>query len=138
VDGRFLAFLVVAVALIVTPGPDTAMVTRNALRGGVRGASQTALGVSIGILTWGAASGTGLAAVLAASAAAYAAVRVVGGVALAVLGVRSIVAAARGGHAVPERRAARGCTCTAGWSRGRASTSATGCAARWTGRRAPS
>lgn len=55
-DGRFLAFLGVAVVLIVTPGPDTALVTRNAFRGGVRSVSLTALGVRLGLLTWGAAS----------------------------------------------------------------------------------
>ena len=102
-DGRFAAFLGVAVVLIVTPGPDTAMVTRNAFRGGARAASLTAAGVSLGILAWGAASAAGLAAVLAASAAAYTAVRLAGAAVLAVLGVRSLAAAVRGEAPAPPR-----------------------------------
>jgi threonine/homoserine/homoserine lactone efflux protein len=97
VDERFLAFLAVSAVLVVTPGPDTALVTRNALRGGARGASMTALGVTLGILTWGAASAAGLAALLAASATAYTVVRVAGAAALLFLGMRSLVAAGRGG-----------------------------------------
>ena len=108
-DGRFLAFLGVAVVLIVTPGPDTAMVTRNAFRGGVRGASRTALGVSLGLLTWGAASAAGLAALLAASALAFTVLKTVGAAALAVMGLRSLVAAARsGGSTAAEFPAALG------------------------------
>jgi threonine/homoserine/homoserine lactone efflux protein len=89
-DERFLAFLAVAVVLVVTPGPDTALVTRNAVRGGARDASLTALGVTLGIVTWGTASAAGLAAVLAASATAYTVVRVAGAVVLVVLGLRSL------------------------------------------------
>ena len=94
-DGRFLAFLGVAAVLIVTPGPDTALVTRNAFRGGARAASLSALGVSLGLLTWGAASAAGLAALLAASALAFTLLKIVGAAVLAVLGVRSLVAAGR-------------------------------------------
>jgi threonine/homoserine/homoserine lactone efflux protein len=95
VDGRLLAFLGVAVVLIVTPGPDTAMVTRNAFRGGARAASLTAMGVSLGLLTWGAASAAGLAALLAASALAFTVLKTAGAAVLAIMGVRSLVAAAR-------------------------------------------
>jgi threonine/homoserine/homoserine lactone efflux protein len=101
VDARFLAFLGVAVVLIVTPGPDTAMVTRNAFRGGARGASLTALGVGLGLLTWGGASAAGLAALLAASAIAFTVVKTMGAAVLAAMGVRSLVAAARAGGRAP-------------------------------------
>jgi threonine/homoserine/homoserine lactone efflux protein len=101
VDGRFLAFLGVAVVLIVTPGPDTAMVTRNAFRGGARGASLTAFGVTLGLLTWGVASAAGLAALLAASALSFTVVRTAGAAVLAVMGTRSLLAAARRGSGAP-------------------------------------
>jgi threonine/homoserine/homoserine lactone efflux protein len=42
------AFVVVAVVVIVTPGPDTALTVRNALRGGRRDGVLTALGVASG------------------------------------------------------------------------------------------
>jgi threonine/homoserine/homoserine lactone efflux protein len=106
VDGRFLAFLGVAVVLIVTPGPDTAMVTRNAFRSGARGASLTALGVALGLLTWGVASAAGLAALLAASALAFTVVRTAGAAVLAVMGARSLLAAAwRGAGSQPPAEA---------------------------------
>ena len=98
-DARFLAFLGVAILLVVTPGPDTALVTRSAFRNGARGASLTTLGVTAGILVWGVAGGAGLAAVLATSATAYSVVRIAGAVVLGVLGLRSLLAAARGGPA---------------------------------------
>src|SRR5215467_2073706 len=78
------------------------MVMRNAFRGGARAASLTALGVSLGLLTWGAASAAGLAALLAASALAFTVLKTVGAAALAVLGLRSLAAAARGGGHAPE------------------------------------
>lgn len=37
-DGRFAAWIAVAAVLIVTPGPDTAVIIRNALRAGARSA----------------------------------------------------------------------------------------------------
>jgi len=66
VDGRFLAFLGVAVVLIVTPGPDTAMVTRKRVpRRRSAAPSRTALGVSLGpahVGAWRSAAGPGGAA----------------------------------------------------------------------------
>jgi threonine/homoserine/homoserine lactone efflux protein len=47
-DGRFLAWLAVAIVLIITPGPDTALIIRNALRAGARSASLSAIGVGAG------------------------------------------------------------------------------------------
>ncbi len=47
-DGRFLAFVAVSALLIVTPGPDMALVMLNALRGGRR----AALLQSLAATTW--------------------------------------------------------------------------------------
>lgn len=95
-DARFLAYLLVSAALIVAPGPDMALVTRNALRGGWTAASQTACGVAIGLVLWGIASVAGVAALLGASAAAFTVMKLAGAVYLTALGLRSLVAAARG------------------------------------------
>jgi len=47
-DGRFAAWIAVALVLIVTPGPDTALIVRNALRAGSNAATLSALGVGFG------------------------------------------------------------------------------------------
>jgi len=50
--GHIGAFVVVAAVVIVTPGPDTALTIRNALRGGRRGGILTSAGVASGQATW--------------------------------------------------------------------------------------
>jgi threonine/homoserine/homoserine lactone efflux protein len=98
VDARFGAYLLVAALLIVTPGPDTALLIRNGLRGGFGAASLTALGVTAGILAWGTAAAAGLAALLAAWAWAAEVLRFASAVLLVVLGARSLRAALAGGR----------------------------------------
>ena len=63
-DARFEAFVVVTILVIVTPGPDTALVTRNALRSGWGAASLTAPGVGVGSLIWAMASTAGVGVLL--------------------------------------------------------------------------
>jgi threonine/homoserine/homoserine lactone efflux protein len=92
VDGRFAAFVVVSTLLIVTPGPDMALVTRSALRSGQRAASLTAFGVGSGILMWGLASVLGLAVLLDRSALAFTVLKLVGAAYLVYLGVRTFLA----------------------------------------------
>ncbi len=70
-DARFGAYLVVAALLIVTPGPDTALVTRNALLAGKRAASFTTLGIGAGSIIWALASVLGIAALLEGSVVAF-------------------------------------------------------------------
>lgn len=95
-DPRLLAYLGVAVVLIVTPGPDTALTVRNALTGGRRFAVETAVGVACGQLIWGAAAAGGIAAVLAASAVAFSVLKLAGGLFLILLGLRTLLGALRG------------------------------------------
>jgi threonine/homoserine/homoserine lactone efflux protein len=90
VDHRFLAFVAVSAALIIVPGPDMALVARNALRAGRTGVWSTALGVGTGILGWGAAAVFGLAALLAASATAFTIVKLAGAAYLLYLGIQSL------------------------------------------------
>ena len=49
---HFAAFVAVSALVIVTPGPDMALVARNALRGGRRGAIATAVGIVSGLAAW--------------------------------------------------------------------------------------
>jgi threonine/homoserine/homoserine lactone efflux protein len=91
-----LAFLAVAVVIVVTPGVDMAVVTKNALRHGRRAALATAAGVNVGIALWTVAAAVGLAAVIAASAAAFAVVKLAGAFYLCFLGLKALLAARRG------------------------------------------
>jgi threonine/homoserine/homoserine lactone efflux protein len=107
-DARFLAYLVVAAVLIVTPGPDMAMVTRSALRWGPRAAHLTALGTGAGSALWAAASVLGVALLLESSALAFTIFKLAGAVYLGYLGVRSLLGSFRrevpAGPAAPARR----------------------------------
>jgi threonine/homoserine/homoserine lactone efflux protein len=89
------AFLLVACLIVITPGPDMAMVTKNALDGGRRAALQTALGTVTGLLVWMAASAVGIVAVLRTSAVVFTVVKLCGAAYLLILGAQALLAARR-------------------------------------------
>src|SRR5215471_1423781 len=91
-DTRIAAYLAVATLLIVTPGPDTALVTRNALLAGRRAASLSTLGIGVGSLMWALASVLGIAVLLQESTIAFTVWKVVGAAYLGYLGLRSLIA----------------------------------------------
>jgi threonine/homoserine/homoserine lactone efflux protein len=90
-DARFVAWIAVAVVLIVTPGPDTALIIRQALRAGTRVASLSALGIGAGSSVWALASVLGVAVLLESSATAFTVLKLVGAAYLIYLGVRSLI-----------------------------------------------
>ena len=87
---RWLAFAGVVAVIVVVPGPDMAIVTRNALRSGFRAALASALGVEVGLVVWATASALGLAALLRASGTAFTVVKLAGAAYLLWLGVRTL------------------------------------------------
>src|SRR5262245_39865309 len=96
------------------PGPDTAVVMKNALLGGRRGGIATSAGVATGLTVWTIAAALGIAALLQASSVAFLALKIVGAAYLVWLGIqllrtRDPVAVATGaGHGVdPHARQAR-------------------------------
>ncbi len=97
-DARFAAYLTVATLLIVTPGPDTALVTRNALLAGRRAAFFTILGIGVGSAVWALASVGGVAVLLEQSALAFTIFKYAGAVYLGYLGLRSLFGGLRGGQ----------------------------------------
>ena len=99
--GELAAFVGVAVVVIVTPGPDTALTIRNSLLGARRGGIATAAGVSLGQATWTLAASAGLAALLVASEPAFFAIKLAGAAYLDYLGAAALRDAFRGrAHAV--------------------------------------
>jgi RhtB (resistance to homoserine/threonine) family protein len=87
---HLLPFLTVAAIVIVTPGVDMALVTKNALFHGRRSALATAAGINLGILFWTVAAAAGLAAVIAASQTAFTAIKLGGALYLIYLGLRAL------------------------------------------------
>jgi RhtB (resistance to homoserine/threonine) family protein len=87
---EFFPFLAIAVLLIVMPGPDTAMVTKNALVGGRRAGVLAAVGVTIGLFIWTTAAALGIAAVLRASEVAFDALKFAGALYLAWIGIQML------------------------------------------------
>jgi threonine/homoserine/homoserine lactone efflux protein len=90
-----LGFAVVATALTLTPGLDTALVLRAALSHSRREAAATAAGIIVGLFVWGAAAATGISALLTASQVAYDVLRYAGAAYLVWFGARLLVRAFR-------------------------------------------
>jgi threonine/homoserine/homoserine lactone efflux protein len=88
-------FAIAALLLIMVPGPDQALITRNALAGGPGGGVLTMLGGALGVTVHAGAAAVGLSALLVASAEAFTAVRVLGACYLAWLGVHMLREAVR-------------------------------------------
>jgi len=101
-----LAFLGVAIVVIVTPGQDTALTVRNTLGGGRRAGVRTACGVVIGQAVWAVAASAGVAALLVASEPAFVVLKLAGAAYLIFLGAQSLLAAVRRRAPVHAPRAA--------------------------------
>ena len=102
-DSSFAAFLAISIAVIVTPGQDTALTIRNTLMGARRGGVATAVGVAGGQFVWTVAASIGITALLVASEPVFFAVRMAGAAYLVYLGATSLWTAWRGpssGHQV--------------------------------------
>jgi len=92
---ELIAFLGISALVIVTPGQDTALTTRNTLLGRRPAGVFTALGVSAGQLVWTVATAVGVGALLVASEPAFLALRVAGGAYLVFLGLQALWRVAR-------------------------------------------
>ena len=89
-------FVAVAAIVVVTPGPDMALVARNTLAGGRTVGFATSLGTCSGLLVHALAAALGLSAILLASSRAFTVVKLAGSAYLVVLGVRTLLQAGRG------------------------------------------
>jgi threonine/homoserine/homoserine lactone efflux protein len=88
-------FLAAAVILALTPGPGIMYVMARTLSGGTRDGIASTLGTAVGGLIHVAVAAAGLSALLAGSSKAFLAVKYVGALYLAFLGVRAIATAGR-------------------------------------------
>jgi threonine/homoserine/homoserine lactone efflux protein len=101
---HLLAFIGIALVVICTPGPDTALIVRNTLFGGRANGVRTAGGVVTGLAVWTVAASAGVAAVLAASHLLFMTLRIGGAAYLVWLGIQTL----RGRHAGTTEHARHG------------------------------
>lgn len=90
------AFLAVATVLVLIPGPDFAVVTKNTLTGGRRRGRYTATGVCTSNALQGVVAVSGLSALVVRAQPVFEAIKWAGVGYLAFLGVQALRSAARG------------------------------------------
>jgi len=93
---KYAEFLAFAVVLVLIPGPDFAVVTKNTLVGGRRRGRWTALGVSSSNLVQGTAAAFGVSALIVRVQPLFEAVKWAGVGYLAYLGAQAIRSALPG------------------------------------------
>ena len=86
-------FIGVAAIVILLPGPDTAVVTKNVLMHGRDAALATSFGVCTGLAVWTLAAALGVASLVRASAVAFTTLKLVGALYLVWLGIQTLRAA---------------------------------------------
>ncbi|HET9972662.1 MAG TPA: LysE family translocator, partial [Streptosporangiaceae bacterium] len=115
---KYVEFLAFAVVLILIPGPDFAVVTKNTLAGGRRRGRWTALGVASSNLVQGTAAVAGLGAVIVKVQPLFEAIKWAGVAYLTYLGAQAIRSAIRGQYPPsPDDAVASGAGIT-GWRQG--------------------
>jgi threonine/homoserine/homoserine lactone efflux protein len=90
-DTTLVAFAGVSLLLSVTPGPDMAVVTKNALAHGRRGVLLTTSGILLALVLWVTATAVGLSALLRTSVEVLFVLKIVGACYLAYLGIRTLI-----------------------------------------------
>ena len=91
IDASLFAFAGVSLLLAATPGPDMAVVTRNALAHGRRGVLFTTSGIALALVMWVAATAVGLSALLRTSGQVLLVLKIAGACYLAYLGIRTLI-----------------------------------------------
>lgn len=90
-----ITFALSALLLIMLPGPDQALITRNSLAGGAAGGLATMFGGVLGVAVHASAAALGLSALLLTSTTAFTVLKIVGAAYLLWLGLQTLRAALR-------------------------------------------
>ncbi|MDR0342866.1 MAG: LysE family translocator [Nocardiopsaceae bacterium] len=116
---KYAEFLLFAALLVLVPGPDFAVVTKNALAGGRRRARWTSAGVATSNLVQGTAAVCGLSAVIVRAQPVFETIKWAGVAYLALLGLQAIRSAIRGRHELTgDQQPAAVARPLAGWRQG--------------------
>ncbi|GAA3901867.1 LysE family translocator [Actinoplanes auranticolor] len=111
------SFLIFAVVLVLVPGPDFAVITKNTLAGGRRRGSWSAAGVAGSNAVQGLAAAAGLGALVTRAQPVFQAIKWAGIAYLAYLGVQALRSALAGRYA-DAGAADTGQAAAAGWRQG--------------------
>jgi RhtB (resistance to homoserine/threonine) family protein len=87
---NFYLFVLMCIFLIILPGPDTAIATKNTVAAGRVGGFKTALGTCCALLIHTSAAVLGLSAIIVKSALLFSLFKYVGAVYLVYLGVKTL------------------------------------------------
>lgn len=87
---NFYLFVLMSILLIILPGPDTAIATKNTLSVGKLGGLKTALGTCSALLIHTSAAVLGLSAIIVKSALLFSIFKYVGAVYLIYLGIKTL------------------------------------------------
>ncbi|BBW97428.1 lysine transporter LysE [Geobacillus subterraneus] len=102
------SFMMLSIFLIVLPGPDTAVVTKNTISVGKIGGLKTAFGVCCALFIHTAAAALGLSAVIMQSALLFSILKYVGAVYLTYLGVKALYGVMKKGETLGAERDIKG------------------------------
>lgn len=107
-DGQMVTFLVAITLLTMVPGADTVMVTRNAMRGGIKDGFYTSLGICNGLFVHAAISVGGLSILLLHSAETFHIIKLIGAAYLCWMGISSFRQMRKGKAAADNLTASHG------------------------------
>ncbi|MED3855578.1 LysE family translocator [Priestia megaterium] len=88
---QFYMFIIVSLIIIITPGPDFILVTKNAITVNRHGGRMTSYGVVTGHIIYATASVLGLTALIAKSMVLFEVIKYTGVVYLLYLGIKAIL-----------------------------------------------
>ncbi|HDR8065820.1 LysE family translocator [Bacillus thuringiensis] len=89
---NYLLFIIMSICLIILPGPDTAMATKNTLVAGKVGGVKTVFGTCIALLIHTLAAIIGLSALIVKSALLFSIFKYVGALYLIYIGIKALLA----------------------------------------------
>lgn len=87
---QFYFFIVMSILLIILPGPDTGLATKNTIAYGKKGGLKTVLGITSGLVIHTFAAVVGLSAIIVKSAFLFSAFKYIGAIYLIYLGIMSL------------------------------------------------
>ncbi|PGO22578.1 lysine transporter LysE [Bacillus cereus] len=89
---NYFLFIIMCICLIILPGPDTAMATKNTLVAGKIGGVKTIFGTCVALLIHTLAAVIGLSALIVKSALLFSIFKYVGAVYLVYIGIKALLA----------------------------------------------